>query len=180
VEGGAEQYVLQYRDRKRHRPLMDDAHGLAHRAGIDRRRIKVLPPERHRSAGDAGPRGQSERAVERLDDRGLAAARRSHDRVHRTFGNVRVDPVHDLRGAVANGEALERKGGRCRGCTRNLVLAGRVPVPTPQEAADLRQPRSAPVLVWGSVNADPQGRLINYDSSVFAAARVSIVIEEED
>lgn len=52
--------------------------------------------------------------------------------------------------------------------------------PTPQEAADLRQPRSAPVLVWGSVNADPQGRLINYDSSVFAAARVSIVIEEED
>ncbi|MGK2922349.1 MAG: hypothetical protein ACSLE4_06115 [Methyloceanibacter sp.] len=40
--------------------------------------------------------------------------------------------------------------------------------------------RSGPVLVWGSVNADPQGRLINYDSSVFAAARVSIVIDEED
>ncbi len=49
--------------------------------------------------------------------------------------------------------------------------------PTPQEAADLVQSRSAPVLVWGSVNADPQGRLINYDSSVFAAARVSIVVD---
>lgn len=52
--------------------------------------------------------------------------------------------------------------------------------PTPQEAADLAQPRTAPVLVWGSVNADPQGRLINYDSSVFAAARVAIVVDEED
>lgn len=50
--------------------------------------------------------------------------------------------------------------------------------PTPQEAADLGQPRSAPVLVWGSVNADVEGRPINYDSSVFAAARVSIVVDE--
>jgi len=30
--------------------------------------------------------------------------------------------------------------------------------------------------VWGSVDADPQGRPINYGSSVFAAARVSIVV----
>jgi GntR family transcriptional regulator, phosphonate transport system regulatory protein len=52
--------------------------------------------------------------------------------------------------------------------------------PSPQEAADLGQPRTAPVLVWGSANADPEGRLINYDSSVFAAARVSIVVVDED
>jgi hypothetical protein len=52
--------------------------------------------------------------------------------------------------------------------------------PTPQEAADLGQPRMAPVLVWVSVNAIPDGRPINYDSSVFAAARVSIVIDDEE
>jgi GntR family phosphonate transport system transcriptional regulator len=52
--------------------------------------------------------------------------------------------------------------------------------PTPQEAADLGQPRMAPVLVWASVNAVPDGRPINYDSSVFAAARVSIVIDDEE
>ena len=45
---------------------------------------------------------------------------------------------------------------------------------------DLAQPRTAPVLVWGSVNADPKGRLINYDSSLFAATRVSIVVDESD
>jgi hypothetical protein len=43
----------------------------------------------------------------------------------------------------------------------------------------LGQPRTAPVPVWGSVNADPEDRLINYDSSVFAAARVSIVVDDE-
>jgi GntR family phosphonate transport system transcriptional regulator len=52
--------------------------------------------------------------------------------------------------------------------------------PTPQEAADLGQPRMAPVLVWASVNAAPSGRPINYDLSVFSAARVSIVIDEEE
>jgi hypothetical protein len=41
----------------------------------------------------------------------------------------------------------------------------------------LGQPRTAPVLVWGSVN--PEDRLINYDSSVFAAARVSIGVDDE-
>jgi len=50
--------------------------------------------------------------------------------------------------------------------------------PTAQEAADLAQPRTAPVLVWGSVNADRYGQSINYDASVFAAARVSIVIDD--
>lgn len=50
--------------------------------------------------------------------------------------------------------------------------------PTAQEAADLGQPRMAPVLVWASVNALPGGRPINYDLSVFAASRVSIVIDE--
>lgn len=52
--------------------------------------------------------------------------------------------------------------------------------PTPQEAADLNQPSTAPVLLWGSVNADADERPINYDSSVFAAARVSIVIVDGD
>jgi GntR family phosphonate transport system transcriptional regulator len=52
--------------------------------------------------------------------------------------------------------------------------------PTPQEAADLVQSRTAPVLVWGSVNADPEGRPINYDSSVFAAARVAIIVDESN
>jgi GntR family phosphonate transport system transcriptional regulator len=52
--------------------------------------------------------------------------------------------------------------------------------PTPQEAADLVQSRTAPVLVWGSVNADPEGRSINYDSSVFAAARVAIIVDESN
>ena len=60
------------------------------------------------------------------------------------------------------------------------ALLLKFPAPTPQEAADLLQPRSAPVLVWGSVNADPRGRPINYDSSVFAAARVAIVVDQED
>lgn len=50
--------------------------------------------------------------------------------------------------------------------------------PTPQEAAELGQSRAAPVLVWGSVNVDPEGRPINYDCSVFAASRVSIVVDE--
>jgi GntR family transcriptional regulator, phosphonate transport system regulatory protein len=51
--------------------------------------------------------------------------------------------------------------------------------PTAQEAADLGQPRTAPVLVWASVNAVPGGRRVNYDLSVFAAARVSIVIDDD-
>jgi GntR family phosphonate transport system transcriptional regulator len=50
--------------------------------------------------------------------------------------------------------------------------------PTSQEAAELGQSRAAPVLVWESVNVAPDGRPINYDCSVFAASRVSIVVDE--
>ncbi len=53
-------------------------------------------------------------------------------------------------------------------------------LPAPQEACDLAISASAPVLVWGSVNADTDGRPINLDASTFAASRVDIVFEDEN
>jgi GntR family phosphonate transport system transcriptional regulator len=53
-------------------------------------------------------------------------------------------------------------------------------LPTPQEAEDLAVSVSAPVLVWGSVNADTDGRPINLDASTFAASRVDIVFDDEN
>ncbi len=53
-------------------------------------------------------------------------------------------------------------------------------LPTAQEADDLAISGSAPVLVWGSINADTEGRPINLDASTFAASRVDIVFEDEN
>jgi GntR family phosphonate transport system transcriptional regulator len=53
-------------------------------------------------------------------------------------------------------------------------------LPTVTEAQRLAQSVSTPVLFWGSLNVDRDGRPINYDASVFAASRVDIVFDGDD
>lgn len=49
--------------------------------------------------------------------------------------------------------------------------------PAAREARALALAESVPVLGWSSLNVDVDGRPINLDESVFAAARVDIVLE---
>ena len=50
--------------------------------------------------------------------------------------------------------------------------------PSPQDAKELRQSSSVPMLHWASVNVDPEGRPINHDASVFAASRVDVILAD--
>jgi GntR family transcriptional regulator, phosphonate transport system regulatory protein len=52
--------------------------------------------------------------------------------------------------------------------------------PSPQDAQELRQSSSVPVLYWASVNVDDGGRPINHDASVFAASRVDVILADGD
>ncbi|WP_159994883.1 phosphonate metabolism transcriptional regulator PhnF [Roseomonas sp. 18066] len=51
-------------------------------------------------------------------------------------------------------------------------------LPTPEEAEALQQARARPVMVAEALNADAEGRPIDYTLSRYAAGRVQIVIED--
>ncbi len=50
-------------------------------------------------------------------------------------------------------------------------------MPTPSEAAALKQPASQPVLVTEAIDVDPKGQPISYGVTCFAGARVQITVQ---